>query len=115
MTRFTDLPFVRQFDTVEHTVEVVVELRDGGEAMIRFEITRSRDGVYSINAYSLEEVMVRGRSASEVTRSWVTYGLPLIAQENADAALSQAFQHLRQHCTVYAPAEHDSYASSTAR
>lgn len=92
------LGFVRQMDVVEQTLEVAVTLREAGEAMIRLEAMRSVQGVYSVNAYSMEEVKVRGRTAAQVTRSWVTFGLPLISQSSAQAALTEALEALRRHC-----------------
>jgi hypothetical protein len=99
MEHHAGLRFVRQLDVVEHTLELAVTLRDTGEAMIRLEAVRDSSGVYSVNAYSMEEVEVRGRSAAQVTRSWVTYGLPLVAQPSAQAALNQALEALSRHCT----------------
>jgi hypothetical protein len=87
MCPLDSLPFIRQFDTVEQTVEVVVELRDGGEAMVQLEALRSSTGSYSISAYSLKEVPVASRTSADMTRSRVTYGMPLIEKAAAEAVM----------------------------
>ena len=99
--------FCSEFYTVEKTIEVVANLKDGN-AQIKIEALRDeRTGDYSTKAYLEESVTLQPtypQSGDSFDRGpenfliWVAYNLPWTSRKSADEVLKQALGFLRAQC-----------------
>lgn len=98
--------FCSELYFVEKSVEVVVEIADEPKT-IRIEAHKSKSGRYCTRSFIQKDITVQptypqasGRFAREPESIviWVTYDLPWVDGDSAEAALAQALGFLGDRC-----------------